>query len=203
VRERTNEQRMVRKRLACICDGRDGNHQSGETEAPHRAGADSSEAGAGGGRWGGAWRRGEGGGRGRGERGEGGGGGGAGEGVAGGRGRGGGGGRGGGEGGTASTLSLVVGLRQARLRRCCRCRRAENHIGSSTHQYEGQECSKNIFLHGAVPNQRLSLRFCVADGHLRRVPKTAQKVYLVGRLRLPRTANTIIKEQMKALCLRW
>ena len=75
---------------------------------------------------------------------------------------------------------------------------SKNHILFYPIQYEGQECSKNIFYTGAVPNQQAEpavqwLMDKFSD-------KLGKKVYLVGSDYVyPRTANTIIKEQMKAL----
>ena len=75
---------------------------------------------------------------------------------------------------------------------------AKNHFLFYPIQYEGQECSKNIFYTGAVPNQQAEpavdwLFDKFAD-------KYGKKVYLVGSDYVyPRTANTIIKEQVKSL----
>ena len=75
---------------------------------------------------------------------------------------------------------------------------AKDHFLFYPIQYEGQECSKNIFYTGAVPNQQAEpavdwLFEQFAD-------KYGKKVYLVGSDYVyPRTANTIIKEQVKSL----
>jgi len=53
--------------------------------------------------------------------------------------------------------------------------------------YEGSEMFENIFYTGAFPNQQLSLRWAVADGHLRRVPR--QEVYLVGSDTSPKNSQ--------------
>ncbi len=60
-------------------------------------------------------------------------------------------------------------------------------------QYEGQECSKNIFYTGAAPNQQIEP---AVDWLLE---KKGKKFFLVGSdYVFPRTANNIIKEQLKA-----
>jgi urea transport system substrate-binding protein len=60
-------------------------------------------------------------------------------------------------------------------------------------QYEGQECSKNIFYTGAAPNQQIEP---AVDWLLENKGK---KFFLIGSdYVFPRTANTIIKEQLKA-----
>jgi urea transport system substrate-binding protein len=60
-------------------------------------------------------------------------------------------------------------------------------------QYEGQECSRNIFYTGATPNQQIEP---AVDWLLENKGK---KFFLVGSdYVFPRTANTIIKEQLKA-----
>jgi urea transport system substrate-binding protein len=59
-------------------------------------------------------------------------------------------------------------------------------------QYEGQECSKNIFYTGAAPNQQIEP---AVDWLLENKGK---EFFLVGSdYVFPRTANTIIKEQLK------
>lgn len=75
---------------------------------------------------------------------------------------------------------------------------SKNHILFYPIQYEGQECSKNIFYTGAVPNQQAEP---AVDWLMKEFgAKYGKKVYLVGSDYVyPRTANTIIKEQMKAL----
>jgi urea transport system substrate-binding protein len=75
---------------------------------------------------------------------------------------------------------------------------SKNHMLFYPIQYEGQECSKNIFYTGAVPNQQAEP--AVEWLMKQYAPKYGKKVYLVGSDYVyPRTANTIIKEQMKAL----
>ncbi|MEL7316398.1 MAG: transporter substrate-binding protein, partial [Cyanobacteria bacterium J06559_3] len=60
-------------------------------------------------------------------------------------------------------------------------------------QYEGQECSKNIFYTGAAPNQQIEP---AVDWLLE---NKGQQFFLVGSdYVFPRTANTIIKEQLAA-----
>ena len=60
-------------------------------------------------------------------------------------------------------------------------------------QYEGQECSKNIFYTGAAPNQQIE----PAVDWL--MENKGKDFFLVGSdYVFPRTANTIIKEQLKA-----
>ncbi|MGB3238897.1 MAG: urea ABC transporter substrate-binding protein [Geitlerinemataceae cyanobacterium] len=60
-------------------------------------------------------------------------------------------------------------------------------------QYEGQECSKNIFYTGAAPNQQIEP---AVDWLLENKGET---FFLVGSdYVFPRTANTIIKEQVAA-----
>ncbi|WGV28747.1 urea ABC transporter substrate-binding protein [Halotia branconii] len=61
-------------------------------------------------------------------------------------------------------------------------------------QYEGQECSKNIFYTGAAPNQQIEPS---VDWLLKNKGK---EFFLVGSdYVFPRTANTIIKAQLAAL----
>ncbi|MFH7030832.1 MAG: urea ABC transporter substrate-binding protein [Heteroscytonema crispum UTEX LB 1556] len=61
-------------------------------------------------------------------------------------------------------------------------------------QYEGQECSKNIFYTGAAPNQQIEPSI---DWLLKNKGK---EFFLVGSdYVFPRTANTIIKSQLEAL----
>ena len=61
-------------------------------------------------------------------------------------------------------------------------------------QYEGQECSKNIFYTGAAPNQQIEPS---VDWMLKNKGK---EFFLVGSdYVFPRTANTIIKAQLQAL----
>jgi len=75
---------------------------------------------------------------------------------------------------------------------------SKNHMLFYPIQYEGQECSKNIFYTGAVPNQQAepAVQWLMDKFS----GKLGKKVYLVGSDYVyPRTANTIIKEQMKSL----
>lgn len=61
-------------------------------------------------------------------------------------------------------------------------------------QYEGQECSKNIFYTGAAPNQQIepAVEWLLEN--------KGTQFFLVGSdYVFPRTANTIIKEQLAAL----
>ncbi|MGA1474077.1 MAG: urea ABC transporter substrate-binding protein [Prochlorothrix sp.] len=61
-------------------------------------------------------------------------------------------------------------------------------------QYEGQECSKNIFYTGAAPNQQIepAVEWLLEN--------KGKQFFLVGSdYVFPRTANTIIKEQLAAL----
>ena len=60
-------------------------------------------------------------------------------------------------------------------------------------QYEGQECSQNVFYTGATPNQQIEP---AVDWLLE---NKGQQFFLVGSdYVFPRTANTIIKEQLAA-----
>ena len=60
-------------------------------------------------------------------------------------------------------------------------------------QYEGQECSKNVFYTGAAPNQQIEP---AVDWLLE---NKGEEFFLVGSdYVFPRTANNIIKEQLKA-----
>ncbi|MCT7986179.1 urea ABC transporter substrate-binding protein [Laspinema sp. A4] len=60
-------------------------------------------------------------------------------------------------------------------------------------QYEGQECSKNVFYTGAAPNQQIEP---AVDWLLE---NKSQQFFLVGSdYVFPRTANTIIKAQLEA-----
>lgn len=69
----------------------------------------------------------------------------------------------------------------------------KNHMLWYPVQYEGQECSKNIFYTGAAPNQQIEP---AVDWLLENKGK---EFFLVGSdYVFPRTANTIIKEQLKA-----
>jgi urea transport system substrate-binding protein len=71
---------------------------------------------------------------------------------------------------------------------------SKNHMLWYPVQYEGQECSKNIFYTGAAPNQQIEPS---VDWLLKNKGK---KFFLVGSdYVFPRTANTIIKAQLKAL----
>ncbi|HEY9623676.1 MAG TPA: urea ABC transporter substrate-binding protein [Crinalium sp.] len=70
---------------------------------------------------------------------------------------------------------------------------AKNHMLFYPVQYEGQECSKNIFYTGAAPNQQIEPS---VDWLLENKGKD---FYLVGSdYVFPRTANTIIKAQLEA-----
>lgn len=70
---------------------------------------------------------------------------------------------------------------------------AKNHMLFYPVQYEGQECSKNIFYTGAAPNQQIEPS---VDWLLENKGK---EFYLVGSdYVFPRTANTIIKAQLEA-----
>jgi urea transport system substrate-binding protein len=70
---------------------------------------------------------------------------------------------------------------------------AKDHFLFYPIQYEGQECSKNIFYSGATPNQQ-------AEPAVEWLLKNKGKdFFLVGSDYVyPRTANTIMKEQLKA-----
>lgn len=69
---------------------------------------------------------------------------------------------------------------------------SKNHMLWYPVQYEGQECSKNIFYTGAAPNQQIEP---AVDWLLENKGKN---FFLVGSdYVFPRTANTIIKEQLK------
>ncbi|MGL5879798.1 MAG: urea ABC transporter substrate-binding protein [Xenococcaceae cyanobacterium] len=70
---------------------------------------------------------------------------------------------------------------------------SKNHMLWYPVQYEGQECSKNVFYTGAAPNQQIEP---AVDWLLKNKGKN---FFLVGSdYVFPRTANTIIKEQLKA-----
>lgn len=70
---------------------------------------------------------------------------------------------------------------------------AKKHMLWYPVQYEGQECSKNIFYTGATPNQQIEP---AVDWLLQNKGK---KFFLVGSdYVFPRTANTIIKAQLAA-----
>lgn len=69
----------------------------------------------------------------------------------------------------------------------------KNHMLWYPVQYEGQECSKNIFYTGAAPNQQIEP---AVDWLLE---NKGNKFFLVGSdYVFPRTANTIIKAQLEA-----
>ena len=71
---------------------------------------------------------------------------------------------------------------------------AKNHLLWYPVQYEGQECSKNIFYTGAAPNQQIEP---AVDWLLKNKGK---EFFLVGSDYIfPKTANTIIKAQLEAL----
>lgn len=70
---------------------------------------------------------------------------------------------------------------------------SKNHMLWYPVQYEGQECSRNIFYAGAAPNQQIepAVDWLLAN--------KGKDFFLVGSdYVFPRTANTIIKEQLKA-----
>jgi urea transport system substrate-binding protein len=71
---------------------------------------------------------------------------------------------------------------------------SKNHMLWYPVQYEGQECSKNIFYTGAAPNQQIepSVEWLLKN--------KGKEFFLVGSdYVFPRTANTIIKAQLAAL----
>ncbi|NCJ07774.1 urea ABC transporter substrate-binding protein [Synechococcales cyanobacterium C] len=71
---------------------------------------------------------------------------------------------------------------------------SRNHMLWYPVQYEGQECSKNIFYSGAAPNQQIEPS---VDWLIENYP--GKPFYLVGSdYVFPRTANTIIKAQLEA-----
>lgn len=71
---------------------------------------------------------------------------------------------------------------------------SKNHMLWYPVQYEGQECSKNIFYTGAAPNQQIEPS---VDWLLKKYK--GQPFFLVGSdYVFPRTANTIIKAQLAA-----
>ncbi|MEB3338115.1 MAG: urea ABC transporter substrate-binding protein [Leptolyngbyaceae bacterium] len=71
---------------------------------------------------------------------------------------------------------------------------SKNHMLWYPVQYEGQECSKNIFYTGAAPNQQIEP---AVEWLLKNKGK---EFFLVGSdYVFPRTANTIIKAQLEAL----
>lgn len=71
---------------------------------------------------------------------------------------------------------------------------SKNHMLWYPVQYEGQECSKNIFYTGAAPNQQIEPS---VDWLLEQYK--GQPFFLVGSdYVFPRTANTIIKAQLEA-----
>jgi urea transport system substrate-binding protein len=70
---------------------------------------------------------------------------------------------------------------------------SKNHMLWYPVQYEGQECSKNIFYTGATPNQQIEPAVTWL------LKNKGKKFFLVGsNYVFPKTANTIIKEQLKA-----
>jgi urea transport system substrate-binding protein len=70
---------------------------------------------------------------------------------------------------------------------------SKNHMLFYPVQYEGQECSKNVFYTGAAPNQQIEPS---VDWLLENKGK---EFYLIGSdYVFPRTANTIIKAQLEA-----
>lgn len=71
---------------------------------------------------------------------------------------------------------------------------SKNHMLWYPVQYEGQECSKNIFYTGAAPNQQIEPS---VDWLMKKYK--GQPFFLVGSdYVFPRTANTIIKAQLAA-----
>jgi urea transport system substrate-binding protein len=71
---------------------------------------------------------------------------------------------------------------------------SKNHMLWYPVQYEGQECSKNVFYTGAAPNQQIEPSI---DWLLEKYK--GQPFFLVGSdYVFPRTANTIIKAQLEA-----
>jgi urea transport system substrate-binding protein len=71
---------------------------------------------------------------------------------------------------------------------------SKNHMLWYPVQYEGQECSKNVFYTGAVPNQQIEPS---VDWLLEKYK--GKPFFLVGSdYVFPRTANTIIKAQLAA-----
>ena len=73
-----------------------------------------------------------------------------------------------------------------------------NHLLWYPVQYEGQECSKNVFYTGAAPNQQIEPS---VDWLLE---KKGKEFFLVGSdYVFPRTANTIIKAQLAAKGGKW
>jgi urea transport system substrate-binding protein len=69
----------------------------------------------------------------------------------------------------------------------------KNHMLWYPVQYEGQECSRNIFYTGAAPNQQIEPAVTWL------LENKGKEFFLVGSdYVFPRTANTIIKEQLKA-----
>lgn len=71
---------------------------------------------------------------------------------------------------------------------------AKHHMLWYPVQYEGQECSRNIFYTGATPNQQIEPAVAWLMEH------RGQTFFLVGSdYVFPRTANTIIKAQLQAL----
>ncbi|MFZ1029732.1 MAG: urea ABC transporter substrate-binding protein [Limnoraphis robusta] len=70
---------------------------------------------------------------------------------------------------------------------------SKNHLLWYPVQYEGQECSKNIFYTGAAPNQQIepAVKWLLEN--------KGKDFFLVGSdYVFPRTANTVIKEQLAA-----
>jgi urea transport system substrate-binding protein len=71
---------------------------------------------------------------------------------------------------------------------------SKNHMLWYPVQYEGQECSKNVFYTGAAPNQQIEPS---VDWLLKQYP--GKPFFLVGsNYVFPQTANIIIKAQLKA-----
>ncbi|MGB3508793.1 MAG: urea ABC transporter substrate-binding protein [Microcoleaceae cyanobacterium] len=71
---------------------------------------------------------------------------------------------------------------------------SQNHMLWYPVQYEGQECSKNIFYTGATPNQQIepAVKWLFEN--------KGQKIFLIGSdYVFPRTANAIVKAQIANL----
>ncbi|PSO81118.1 MAG: urea ABC transporter substrate-binding protein [Cyanobacteria bacterium QH_9_48_43] len=70
---------------------------------------------------------------------------------------------------------------------------SKNHMLWYPVQYEGQECSKNVFYTGAAPNQQIqpAVNWMLEN--------EGKQFYLIGSdYVFPRTANTIVKQQLQA-----
>ena len=74
---------------------------------------------------------------------------------------------------------------------------AKDHFLFYPIQYEGQECSKNIFYTGATPNQQSEP---ATEFMFKKSPAAGKPFFLVGSdYVFPRTSNTITKQQLKSL----